>query len=122
MPEPSNKAPSYGQRIALFGVRAALLGSKRPLVQRASWFANPAEAARVQRVAADLAPFDAADLVKRRCIPGHRKPLRTIASLEEKPYIEVLSKRRKLNALPYSMQASRAAGSVQGLVAKYRQP
>ena len=57
-----------------------------------------------------------------RCIPGRKKPLGAIAWLEEKPYIVVLSKKRGADAFLYSMQVSRAAGSVQRLVAKHRQP
>ena len=57
-----------------------------------------------------------------RCIPGRREPLGAIAWLKEKPYIGVLSKKRGVNAFPYSMRVSRAAGSVQRLVAKNRQP
>ena len=61
-PEPSTQAPPYGQRIALFVTKAVLLSPKSLPVQRASWFFNPAEAPRVQRVDADVAPFDVVDL------------------------------------------------------------
>ena len=62
-PEPVTKALPYGQRIALFGVRAVLLGPKSPLVAR-KLVSNPAEAPRVQRVDADAAPFEVADMTK----------------------------------------------------------
>jgi len=39
-----------------------------------------------------------------RCIPGRREPLGAIAWLKEKPYIGVLSKKRGVNAFPYSMR------------------
>ena len=48
-----------------------------------------------------------------RCMPGRREPLRAIAWLEEKPYIIALSKKRGVNAFPYSTQVNRAAGPVQ---------
>ena len=60
----ASKRPPYGQRIALFGARAARIGPRRPLVQRASWFFYPAEAPWVQRVEADVARFDVAELVE----------------------------------------------------------
>ena len=48
---------------------------------------------------------------RRALLPGWRKNLTL-----------VLSKKRGVNAFPYSMRVSRAAGSVQRLVAKHRQP